>query len=109
VAQFYENPDKYSPVQSTKTVAMNDKKVPTYLPLYSPPPYAPPSNGRNSTRHQTYTNAVIEAANVRARDEVCFTSSYELAELILTSVGLARDAEHATASSVDVSYLQQRH
>jgi len=40
-----------------------------------PPGYAPPSNtapgrGANSTIHYNHTNAVIEAANLRAQDEV---------------------------------------
>lgn len=78
VAQFYENPDKYShgPVQSPKLkpVPMDHKKKSSDPPLYSPPPYAPASIGSSSTRHRKHTNAIIEAADVRARDEVCDTN-----------------------------------
>lgn len=73
VAQFYENPNKYSrgPVQSTNAVTTDSEKGSIDSPLYSPPPYVLTSNRRNVTRHQIHTNAVIEAANLRARDEVC--------------------------------------
>lgn len=106
VAQFYENPDKYfsHPSPNTKVVSMDGKTGSIDSPLYSPPPYAPPSGGRVSTRHQKHTNVVIEAANIRARDEVCFT--FDFSNQTLTDVDLARDAEHAAAGSIDIPYLQ---
>ena len=60
VGQFYENPNKYSygvaPSMSKPVVS-------------APPPYA----AMSASRHRPYTNAVIEAGHVRARDEVRFT------------------------------------
>jgi hypothetical protein len=57
VGQYYENPDKYlnGPVPS------KPKQV-----------YDPPARTMGLPRHQHHTNAVIEAGNVRARDEVRF-------------------------------------
>lgn len=46
-----------------------DQELP---PSYAPPSYAPPS--RSVQRRRPHTNPVIEAANIRARDEVCVLS-----------------------------------
>lgn len=85
VSQFYENPEKYStnPVSSMadpkeagaakeakKAKATKEAKVDDNPPPYAPPP-ARATNGR--ARHRPHTNAIIEAANVRARDEVRYT------------------------------------
>jgi hypothetical protein len=37
--------------------------------------YTPPSNIMSGQRHRPHTNAVIEAGNIRARDEVTFSLS----------------------------------
>jgi hypothetical protein len=73
VGQFYENPDKYSdiPVPSKSNPANQSKESKTQA--YSPPPYAPPVNSVSGSRRRPHTNAVIEAGNIRARDEVRLT------------------------------------
>lgn len=43
-------------------------------PSYAPPAGAPPVNGTSRTVAHHHTNQVIEAAKVRAKDEVCFAS-----------------------------------
>ncbi|KAE8451087.1 hypothetical protein EG329_004759 [Mollisiaceae sp. DMI_Dod_QoI] len=93
VQQFYLDPDKYShsapgadPTMSKETShakQANDSKeaketIDSKKPkdngvqAYSPPPYAPayaPPATTSRTRHRPHTNAVIQAAHVRARDE----------------------------------------
>lgn len=39
-------------------------------PTYAPPSYAPPSQSSTRALHRPHTNKVIEAARIRARDEV---------------------------------------
>jgi hypothetical protein len=53
VGQFFDNPDKYSHI-----AAVNHKQTKMTV---------------SASRHRPHTNAVIEAGNVRARDEVRFT------------------------------------
>lgn len=43
-------------------------------PQYAPPSNAPPANGASRAAARNHTNAVIEAAKIRARDEVHWTS-----------------------------------
>jgi hypothetical protein len=71
--QFFENPNKYShsAVPSMSNPVNNIKE--TKMQVYSPPPYAPPVKTMSGPRRRPHTNAVIEAGNVRARDEVRFT------------------------------------
>jgi hypothetical protein len=92
VSHFYENPDKYSanPVPSmpdpvihardTKDTQDTQKAKDTKgakeakMDEEHPPPYAPPVRATNGARrHPVHMNAVIQAANVRARDEVRYT------------------------------------
>jgi hypothetical protein len=40
-------------------------------PDYGPPSYPPPSQSSYQQPHREHTNKVIQAARVRARDEVC--------------------------------------
>jgi hypothetical protein len=40
-----------------------------------PPPYAPPARNMGGARRRPHTNPVIEAGNIRARDEVRFLVS----------------------------------
>ncbi len=83
VDRFYENPNKYSstpppaprkpsPVGSAKNTKDTKASRP---PDYSPPLYTPPGNTLPQTRGRphTHTNIVIEAGNIRARDEVRLT------------------------------------
>jgi hypothetical protein len=71
--QFYENPNKYShsPVPSMSNPANHIKE--TKMQVYSPQPYAPLAKTMSGPQRRPHTNAVIEAGNVRARDEVRFT------------------------------------
>jgi hypothetical protein len=72
VGRFYENPNKYSdsPALSMPNLVNHSKE--TKMHVKSPPPFAPPSNSVGAWR-RPHTNAVIEAGNVRAQDEVRFT------------------------------------
>jgi hypothetical protein len=82
VGQFYEDPNKYShsPVDNAKETKTQIYSPPLNAPpansmggtkAYPPPPYAPPySSSANALRRRPHTNKVIEAANIRARDEV---------------------------------------
>jgi hypothetical protein len=71
----------------------------------APPAYD--SNGaRSSTRSMPHTNAFIEAARVRARDEVscihCVSACW------LLTLPPARDTANATDTAVPIWHLQQR-
>jgi hypothetical protein len=70
VGRFYENPDKYShnalPSMSNK---VNDAKD-TKMQVHSPPPYTTPAIVKGVPRPLYHTNAVVEAGNTRALDEV---------------------------------------
>ena len=67
--QFYENPNKYShnvvPSMSNPVNHIKETKTQVYSP--------PLANTMSRPRRRPHTNAVIEAGNVRARDEVRFT------------------------------------
>lgn len=81
VAQFYENPNKYSNNSGPSTSdtsnnpyaaavnAKGTKEAKTQVQQHDPPPYAPPQISAPRRRHHNHTNAVIQAGNVRARDE----------------------------------------
>jgi hypothetical protein len=73
VGQFYENPNKYSHNPGPSLSDPVDHAKETKMQVSSPPLYAPPANTMWQPRHRPHTNVVIEAANVRARDEVRFT------------------------------------
>jgi hypothetical protein len=68
--QFYENPNKYShsPVPSMSNPVNHIKETKTQI--HASPPYAPLAKTMSGPRRRPHTNAVIEAGNVRARDEV---------------------------------------
>ena len=73
VDQFYENPDKYS---DSSVPSMSNPMNPTKdtkIQVFSPPLHPPPAKTMSGPRRRPHTNAVIEAGNVRARDEVHFT------------------------------------
>ncbi|KAG0645420.1 hypothetical protein D0Z07_8539 [Hyphodiscus hymeniophilus] len=73
VGHFYEDPDRYShSPDSGKSKPVDQKSVDHTTteakpPVYAPPPYNPPTN--TLARRRPHTNAVVEAGNVRARDE----------------------------------------
>lgn len=122
VNQFYENPNKYSqssapppaasiskPVDHAEEPSMPkpvDKPDDSTQPAYSPPPYAPPTNNVNAQRRRPHTNPVIEAGNVRARDEVSLLLTMICVEL--TRDIIARDAERASETPIQLQDLQQR-
>lgn len=94
VGLFYEDPDKYSKGPAIPTMSKpvapapaKDMKKDTYAPpqgapphhytkdskaqsSYDPPAYAPPRSTAGASRRRPHTNQVIEAGNIRARDEV---------------------------------------
>ena len=88
VGQFYEDPNKYShstaPKMDNPVDNAKEAKTQVYYPpvngppantmsgtqAYSPPPSAPPINAMSRPLRRPHTNVVIEAGNVRARDEV---------------------------------------
>lgn len=69
VGQYYDNPDKYShdTVPSMSGPANKTKESGTKVD--PPPSYAPPATTLGGPRSRPHTNAVIQAGNVRARDE----------------------------------------
>ena len=82
VAQFYDNPDKYSQDSALgKSNPVNPAKAQSYLP----PAYAPPASISSRSRHRPHTNAVIEAGNVRARDEVGINPSHSAGDELTCS------------------------
>jgi hypothetical protein len=105
VAQFYENPNKYShsSAPSMSIPVNNSKEAKTQV---DPPPlYAPPANTMSGSRRRPHTNAVIQAGNVRARDEVRYTLLQCGAELT-SSYLIARDAEQVAERPIYLPYLQ---
>ena len=73
VAQFYENPNKYSHSSAPgMPIPVNHSKE-AKTQVDPPPLYAPPANTMSRSQRRPHTNAVIQAGNVRARDEVRFT------------------------------------
>lgn len=69
VGQYYDNPDKYS--HSSLPVPVSQPKGKgNELQAHTPPPYAPPATITSGSRSRSHMNAVIEAGNIRARDEV---------------------------------------
>jgi hypothetical protein len=73
VNHFYENPNKYSDSSVPSMSNLVNPTKETKIQVYSPPLYAPPAKTMSGPRRRPHTNAVIEAGNVRARDEVRFT------------------------------------
>ena len=77
VGQYYDNPDKYSH-SSVSTVPDGEIQAKETRPQASPPPYAPPATTARTSQFRPHTNALIEAGNIRARDEVRFSSCVAL-------------------------------
>lgn len=51
----------------------NNDKEKELPPPYVPPPNGPPMRSANFAHHRPHTNQVIQAGDVRAVDEVCYT------------------------------------
>ena len=104
VNQYYENPDKYSqPPVPVDSKPVKDIQAPPKQ-VDAPPMYFPPQNNMNAQRYRPHTNAVINAAAVRARDEVSLCHlkcGHKLIYLCL----IARDAEHAPKRAARVWYI----
>lgn len=80
------------------------------VPAYAPPAYPPPSQSTSTVRYRPHTNQVIEAAHVRAKDEVCLTltSVFKLSSHHQRADSVAaRNAEYAAGCSIQISNLQQ--
>ncbi|UKZ81637.1 hypothetical protein TrVFT333_009409 [Trichoderma virens FT-333] len=76
VEEYLDNPGKYSQPEpkSLKPADAVPGSVSEAPPAYHTPSYKFSNNGRGYTIHQhiqPHTNKVIEAAGIRARDEVC--------------------------------------
>jgi hypothetical protein len=73
------SPPSYAPSANTMSGQVPSMSNPVDHPkdtktqVYSPPSYAPPANTMSGPRRRPHTNVVIEAGNIRARDEVRFT------------------------------------
>ena len=75
-------------------------------PSYPPPSHPPPANGASRTRAiRHHTNQVIEAAKVRARDEVRNSGKLNPNEQS-TNSPKARNAECPADSAITIWYLQ---
>lgn len=74
-------------------------------PAYAPPAYPVVSQNTSMLLGRPHMNRVIEAANVRARDEVCLILS---GPRQLTNIPTARDAVCATEPPIAIWDLQQR-
>jgi hypothetical protein len=116
VGQFYDNPDKYSqrnlPDGEIRSKDPQLQVPPQVQVPVSPPSYAPPQAApvRTTQQYRPHTNAVIEAGNIRARDEVRLISScgctlFRFWNIELTCYPLARDAEFAAKCSDSQSDL----
>lgn len=92
--QFYENPSKYShsPVPSMSSPVNHTKE--TKMQVYSPPPYAPLAKTMSGPRRPPHTNAVIEAGNVRARDEQEMQSMLQSVQLAYRIYNSDIEPEH---------------
>ncbi|RDW66375.1 hypothetical protein BP6252_10010 [Coleophoma cylindrospora] len=94
VSQFYENPDKYSHIPDpSMSVPVNEAKN-TKAQISEPPPYAPPSN--TIGRRRPHTNAVIEAGNIRARDEQEMQNELQRVQLAYRIYNSDIEPEHDT-------------
>lgn len=76
-------------------------------PAYAPPSQPPPASGASRSNIRHHTNKVIEAAALRAKDEVRLSSACDAANT-MTDSRPARNAECVTKSAVPISHLQQR-
>ncbi|RDW71841.1 hypothetical protein BP5796_07875 [Coleophoma crateriformis] len=95
VSQFYENPDKYSHIPNPSMSNPVNEAKNTKAQISDLPPYASPSNtiGRQRRPH---TNAVIEAGNVRARDEQEMQNELQRVQMAYRIYNSDIEPEHET-------------
>jgi hypothetical protein len=77
-AKGINSPSLYSPSVPSMTDPVDSKDAKGQVndpPAYDPPSYVPPVGRTAIARRRPHTNPVIEAGNIRARDEVGFTLS----------------------------------
>jgi len=55
---------------NAKSASKDSQQTSTLPPDYAPPSYPPPANGASRAATRSHTNAVVEAAKIRAVDEV---------------------------------------
>jgi len=107
----YPPPAQVDSTSSSEKNGQNGNTQPAASPSYAPPAYPPPTQAAKAALRRPHTNAVIEAAHERARDEVR-RSSDRMTKLrfglrILTLPRrLARNATIAAEPSVPVQHLQ---
>lgn len=79
-------------------------------PAYAPPPYATAQQSTSMFLRRAHSNPVIDAANIRARDEVCLilAAYIRLLYSIRSNFRPARDAARAAEPSTAIWHLQQR-
>lgn len=70
INQFYEQPDTYSHNPVSRMIDTVDPTEEANMQADAPPSYASLVNVVSEPQYPPHTNAVIEAAKVRARDEV---------------------------------------
>lgn len=111
VATLQPPPPVAPPTQDSKPHPASDEKSgqpPGYAPpSYAPPSHPPPAAGASrakAIRH--HTNQVIEAAKIRAIDEVCCSEVYTTMVQSANS-SAARNAERPAESPATIWDLQQ--
>jgi hypothetical protein len=89
---------------------LGDNKIDKQPPQYMPPPGPPPRNGalRPAISARPHTNQVIEAAKVRARDEVCCATHTQRLTKSCAESALATNAKHAAERAAAVQHIQPR-
>lgn len=76
-------------------------------PSYAPPAYPPPTSRAGGTVSRPHTNQVIEAAELRAKDEVRIASGPCIVVLQAES-WIATNAKRITELAVQIRHIQQR-
>jgi hypothetical protein len=96
VDQYYENPNKYShaSVPPMPNPVNDGEEIKTQV--YSPPSYPPPAATMSGARRRPHTNVVIEAGNVRARDEQEMQNVLQSVQLAFRIYNSDIEPEHET-------------
>lgn len=64
------NDSMFHPGSGSADLQQSNPNSSAQPPVYAPPSNPPPAKGASIVAHRQYTNAVIEAAKIRAQDEV---------------------------------------